>query len=667
MNMSPTMEVPELSALPTTHLRCLEFLEEVVGFTCKTVYQADAEAYLADAARQLREHRFCLAFVGHWSSGKSSLINRLVFGVDEAAAVLPVEDKPTTARLTWLQHGAEPRLQRAAQGVATVVAEGAADVRARLMELATSVPKEADEEFELIVDWPAEILAHGLVIVDTPGLQDPNKLRSITTEQNMARFHSIVVVSPIATPLSESLLAFLSPNIFRNQLRKFFFLLNKSDRLQAGGTPLVARLDFAHQHIDREVGAMRERFRGELGQRPMDLVPRERFFAVSAHTGEGLRPFTESLSEFLRTDKYGEMLKWASNRAHEFFARCDARIVAEEKAAASKRSDFSGEIKRVEGLSTRMVEEIQHLHNVLKDEFRHVEADTKQRIRDAFDKQERAGTEFLKNISDGWMPGAIAKAINDFAERSERELEIDLEAAQARLRTDLEFAVKKHETKIVTALEELNDAVNDLRTQVSGEVPDFSKSGLLSTGDAAGVGVGTVAAGAVGYVAWTASAVTTAWTTSTLVSTAPTWVPFAVAKFLGMTTTVTTVHTAVAVGSLVVWLAIPAFSVAAVATAFLFWHKRRASRKNFEEHLSGLPLRASDICKQLEKRTSEALSSVVNSLRSQTEVKVRAHQTEICSYEEAAQKCAPSESCQKLKERLPCWVKKLTVLAATSA
>jgi GTPase SAR1 family protein len=651
--------------IPTAHRRCAEFLEEVIGFTHTTIYYEDARLLLGDTAQHLREHRFVLALVGHWNSGKSTLINRLLFG--EEAALLPVEDKPTTARITYLQYGSEPRLQRFWTGRRTteLLADGDDAVRSVLGDLAASTLAAGDEDFELIVDWPAEVLKDGLVIVDTPGLQDPNRVRSITTEHSMARFHSVIVVTTASAPLTESLWAFIEQNVFRRQMGKFFFLVNKIDRLPVGRTTPEAVVTFVHSQIERKVDEMNRRFATEIGRDrgPAGVPSKDRFFGVSARMGDGLGNFTEALSSFLAVDKNLEQLRGAVVCAAQFFARCRERIAAEELAAGQKRQDFQADIGRLDRLRKRLESELNHLHDVLKGEFDDIARRITVAIRERFAREGMAGRKFLEENRGRWKPASLARDLRFFAEKSARLLEVDMEAVEQQLKRDIESAVRKHEAGIVAAIQELDELAFELRNRMAGDGATVGAMGGFNAGDTAAVSLsGVAAAAAGGGIAVASGAATATWTTSTVVSTAPHWVPLGVAKFFGWTTTVTAMNSALVVGTIVIWIAVPALATAAATAGFVSWHKRNATIKNFEKHLAEIEVRAAEICSDVEKRINESFTSVIDSLQTQTDKRLKSHRDEIRAYEQAVAACSVSDACRELKAQIPLWETKLAEL-----
>lgn len=108
------------------------------------------------------EQRFEVAVFGRVSSGKSSLLNRIL-----GQAVLPVGATPVTALVTHLVHGPEPRAQiRFAQAASRSIS---------LAELADYITEQGNpanhkQVVSVHLEVPNPHLQRGVAFVDTPGL-----------------------------------------------------------------------------------------------------------------------------------------------------------------------------------------------------------------------------------------------------------------------------------------------------------------------------------------------------------------------------------------------------------------------------------------------------------------------------------------------------------------
>jgi Dynamin family len=120
--------------------------------------------------RRLASERLQLAVVGQFKRGKSTFINALL-----GAEVLPTGVVPLTAIATFIAFGATPLVVvrfKDGGGVDELAPRTTEDIRNTLFRF---VAEEANAENRLGVErvelfYPADILAEGIVIIDTPGV-----------------------------------------------------------------------------------------------------------------------------------------------------------------------------------------------------------------------------------------------------------------------------------------------------------------------------------------------------------------------------------------------------------------------------------------------------------------------------------------------------------------
>jgi len=63
--------------------------------------------HIKEKRKQLKEEHFFVSFTGQIKAGKSTLINALIFGEE----IIPADDIPHTAKITIIKYGKEPRLE----------------------------------------------------------------------------------------------------------------------------------------------------------------------------------------------------------------------------------------------------------------------------------------------------------------------------------------------------------------------------------------------------------------------------------------------------------------------------------------------------------------------------------------------------------------------------
>lgn len=192
---------------------------------------------------RVRAHRFQLAVVGQFKRGKSTLLNALL-GFD----VLPTGVVPLTAIPTFLVHAERPWLDVA-------FADGAhrrfdlisvAALRERLGEFVTETgnPHNAQGVARVEAGVPAELLAAGVVLIDTPGIGSAERHNSEAALATLPECDAALIVLSPDPPITEAEIAYLGE--IRGFAAAILPVLNKIDLVRGAErdaiTDYVARV-----------------------------------------------------------------------------------------------------------------------------------------------------------------------------------------------------------------------------------------------------------------------------------------------------------------------------------------------------------------------------------------------------------------------------------------
>lgn len=260
----------------------LSSLREVAGLAEDTGAKSLAERLRSDRIPRLEEERFHLVVLGEFNHGKTTFVNALL-----GAPVLPVGVTPTTAVIHHVVHGETPH--------ATAVAEKSQhDVPVEQVADYVVGGKAAEEEVRYLqVDYPAAILEGGVVLVDTPGVNDLNSTRAEITYSYLPKADAILFLLDAGQILKESERAFIANKLLSQSKDKVLFVINKVDLLDE--EERAEALAYANTHLSR-------------------LVEEPKVYAVSAQQalegdpdGSGLTHLTDQLRKFL-TEERGRVL-----------------------------------------------------------------------------------------------------------------------------------------------------------------------------------------------------------------------------------------------------------------------------------------------------------------------------------------------------------------------
>ncbi len=180
--------------------------------------------------RRLDQERLQLAVLGQFKRGKSTFINALL-----GADVLPTGVIPLTAVATFIAWRREPLVVVRFRGEAPseeFAVHTADEIRNVLFRF---VAEEANPENRLGVErvdlfYPADILADGTAIIDTPGVGSTLRHNTKAALQVLPECDAAFFVISADPPITEVELEYLRR--LKSKTARVFFILNKADYLR---------------------------------------------------------------------------------------------------------------------------------------------------------------------------------------------------------------------------------------------------------------------------------------------------------------------------------------------------------------------------------------------------------------------------------------------------
>ncbi|MEQ1501144.1 MAG: dynamin family protein, partial [Myxococcota bacterium] len=307
--------------------------------------------FLRSTAERVRQGRFVVLLLGCFSSGKSTLLNALL-----GQPVLPVKVNPCTAILTELVYADAPRVAVRYRGGA--VDEMDVDQFVDAFQLRTASEAEAGAEASdrfgdverAVIGYPLPLLRNGVVLIDSPGLDD-DPIRTARTLASLPDADAVIVVLSANRFLTDLERRTLRRDLLPLGLRNLFFPVTMIDLLASlADDPDVARADL--------VGRARE-FLGPLCAVSGEDRFGERFFPLDARSGlrarwdrqgrrrrepideagldaSGLRAFEEALERFLVDERGRAQLAHLHHTAVRI--RDEVRRMAELDRATARQS-----------------------------------------------------------------------------------------------------------------------------------------------------------------------------------------------------------------------------------------------------------------------------------------------------------------------------------------
>lgn len=186
---------------------------------------------LQSTAEQLQQGKYRIVVLGEMKRGKSTLINALV-----GESLLPSDVSPCTALLSLLRHGPEPQ-------VILHYNNGASPKTIDFETFRADYTIPADEARQLetnsfpdishvIVECPTPLLASGLEIVDTPGLND-TETRNQQVLNYLSEAQAVLFVLDAMQPITLDERRYLQ-NYVKSRDLECFYVINGWDRIKRG-------------------------------------------------------------------------------------------------------------------------------------------------------------------------------------------------------------------------------------------------------------------------------------------------------------------------------------------------------------------------------------------------------------------------------------------------
>lgn len=185
--------------------------------------EPEAKRLLAAAEATVDRSTFHLAVLGEFKRGKSSLVNAVI-GID----TLPTDVLASTAVLTVVEHGED-------ESCRVTWNDGHSETwpvsREAMDRLTVEGDLVAEDIRHAVITLDVPLLEDGLVLIDTPGVNDLSDARAEVTYGILPHSDAALFLLDATAPLTRSEADFLTAKVLTHKLDSLLFILSKADRL----------------------------------------------------------------------------------------------------------------------------------------------------------------------------------------------------------------------------------------------------------------------------------------------------------------------------------------------------------------------------------------------------------------------------------------------------
>lgn len=421
-------------------------------------------AETADKMAQLCEKKeggwTALAFCGHFSAGKSTLINRLC-----GHPLLPSSPIPTSANLVSIRSG-EPgaevtrRLETANGAVGHAAARRVAE-RVPLEELDAYCVNGTDIE-AVRITYPLPLLGESGMLLDTPGIDSTDDAHQLATESALHMADVVFYVMDYNHVQSEINFAF-------------------AKKMQDWGKPLYLIVNMIDKHREQELSFEAYRDSAEQAFRSWNIDPAGMLFVttkqpdhphndwgklralLSALLGQGAALQRYSLDRSVRflLEEHGA---WLAARHEPERAALTARLDAEGEAGDEALQLYEAkrrELERARSAADEVTAALRKEASAIIENANITPAPTRD-----------LAHEYLQSRKPGFkvgLFGAAAKTAAEIARRLEVFRSDFAEQVEAQLDWHLRSALKQAAERYEVKSDALTDAIESLGVQVTGD------------------------------------------------------------------------------------------------------------------------------------------------------------------------------------------------------
>jgi GTP-binding protein EngB required for normal cell division len=462
-------------------------LEFVVNDHLTFASETDVSAERIEGVReQLDEGELSVAVVGEINRGKSTFLNALL-----GETVFPSRTMVCTAGVTVLDHGQEPRAEVIYKNDAAEEIDLSGTEPAQALKEVVSRSNKDVQDIQVTRVWyPNPFTGNGLVLVDTPGVNDPDHWREEITYSYLAEADAVIMLLDPMQPLSASETEFLDAKILDRSISNLIFVVNKIDDVpRADREDALARVeDTLSEHVPNPTiypvaakPALRAKQTGD----------------ESKLKGTGMPEFEEGLMDFLAKGRGGLLLKTKVQKGLDHLAHIEDTVQQRRGALDAEKGEVEERLAEAQSELDSLRQRRDRLEKKLGGEQSRIERTLKKAV-------QRRADHLNDSVKPALAGESSTQSLQDRALRFQRD---SIESFRSATEKAFDRLTSKYDAASAELAGEVGDVLSDLQREASNRAqsmqvereerrPRQSELERRKAGAAAGAGAGAAAGAA---------------------------------------------------------------------------------------------------------------------------------------------------------------------------
>ncbi len=455
-------------------------VENLTSICKKLDLQEHAES-LEKVSSRLQNHVFRVGIMGEFKRGKSTVINSLL-----GQEVVPADIMPCSATLNRIVWDAVPHAQINFKPDESGRTPRPKDVSVEeLSGYVTKLTSESEEQASMVEDavvyYPCKFCQDGVEIIDTPGLNDDERMDKIS-ESVIPMLDAIIMVVVPGSPFGISEANFVRNKIMTSDLSRLIFIVNKIDTVRP-------------RDRQRCVDGIREKIEKTILEKAASMYGKDskeyktaqsklggiRIYSISAAdaldgklegddellNGSGMPEFEEALTKLLTEERGMLELAPTVNAVVSKIKEADETIVMRSNAMNMEQEKFEQmqkeAIEKIKKSREEKVQKVREIKGIAASLYQELQPD----VVEAYNAIDETVSQYIENYSitarDFADEGTVAAFQESVSEGINQQFAMSIQENTEKLQVKIQERLSEEVSNLEVYSEKLTADIQDIR------------------------------------------------------------------------------------------------------------------------------------------------------------------------------------------------------------